>query len=330
MQFDRRTWPALVAGLGLMAGSAHAGEMSTAARYPVKPVRVLVGFAPGGAVDVQARIVAQSLSELLGQTVLIDNRGGQDGIIAGNAVAKSAPDGYTLVYVSAGHAMNSVLHAKTIPYHPVRDFAPISLTASGPLTLVVNPSLPVSDLKGLVALARKRPGQLNFASSGTGGTMHLAGELLKSMAAIDIVHVPYKGGGPAITDVLGGQVELTFVGAPASMPHIQSGKLKVLAVTTPKRAIAFPNVPTVAEMGYPGYEVGAWYGVLAPAGTPAAIVERLSSDLTKTVNAPKIRERLLQLGIEPVGSTAKQFQAHIESEIARWTPIIQKAGIKTD
>jgi tripartite-type tricarboxylate transporter receptor subunit TctC len=160
--------------------------------------------------------------------------------------------------------------------------------------------------------------------------MHLAGELLKSMAAIDIVHVPYKGGGPAITDVLGGQVELTFVGAPASMPHIQSGKLKVLAVTTPKRAIAFPNVPTVAEMGYPGYEVGAWYGVLAPAGTPAAIVERLSSDLAKTVNAPKIRERLLQLGIEPVGSTPKQFQAHIETEIARWTPVIQKAGIKTD
>jgi tripartite-type tricarboxylate transporter receptor subunit TctC len=331
MHFYIRTWPAAMAALGLMASSAHAGELaSSATRYPVKPVRVLVGFAPGGAVDVQARIVAQSLSELLGQTVLIDNRGGQDGIIAGNAVAKSAPDGHTLVYVSAGHAMNSVLHAKTIPYHPLRDFAPISLTASGPLTLVVNPSLPVADLKGLVALARKRPGQLNFASSGTGGTMHLAGELLKSMAAIDIVHVPYKGGGPAITDVLGGQVELTFVGAPASMPHIQAGRLKVLAVTTPKRAVAFPNVPTVAEMGYPGYEVGAWYGVLAPAGTPAAIVERLSGDLAKTVNAPKIRERLLQLGIEPVGSTPKQFAAHIGTEIARWTPIIEKAGIKTD
>jgi len=308
---------------------AHAGEADPA-RYPMKPVRIIIGFAPGGAVDVQARIVGQGLGELLGQTVIADNRGGQDGIIAGNIVAKSPADGYTFIYVSAGHAMNSILHAKTIPYHPIKDFAPISLVASGPLTLVVNPALPARDLKELIALARKRPGQLNFASSGSGGTMHLAGELLKTMAKIDILHVPYKGGGPAITDVLAGQIELTFVGAPASMPHIRSGRLKVLAVTTPKRALALPDVPTVAESGFPGYEVGAWYGVLAPAGTPAVIVNRLSGDLAKTVAAPKMRERLLTLGIEPVGSTPEQFTAYLQSEIARWTPIIQNAGIKPD
>ena len=331
MRFDLRVPACACLGLLACAQSVQAADAGGAsARYPSKPVRVLVGFAPGGAVDVQARIVAQALSEQLGQTVIIDNRGGQDGIIAGNMVARAPADGYTLVYVSAGHAMNSVLHAKTIPYHPVRDFAPISLAASGPLTLVVNPALPVRDMKELVALARKRPGQLNFASSGTGGTMHLAGELLKSMARIDIVHVPYKGGGPALTDVMGGQVELTFVGAPASMPHIQSGRLKVLAVTTPKRAAALPDVPTVAEMGFPGYEVGAWYGVLAPAGTAGPIVERLSSELAKTVHAAKVRDKLLQLGIEPVGSSPAQFTAHIQSEIARWTPIIQNAGIKPD
>ncbi|MCC6532656.1 MAG: tripartite tricarboxylate transporter substrate binding protein [Burkholderiales bacterium] len=310
--------------------AAAADATAEAARYPIKAVRMVIGFSPGGAVDVQGRLIAQGLAELLGQQVLVDNRPGQDGIIAGALVAKAPPDGYAFAYVSAGHAMNSVLHAKTIPYHPIKDFAPISLTASGPLTLVVNPALPVKDLKGLIELARKRPGQLNFASSGSGGTMHLAGELLKTVAKVDIVHVPYKGGGPAITDVLGGQVELTFVGAPASMPHIRSGRLRVLAVTTPKRATALPDVPTVAEAGYPGYEVSAWYGALAPAGTPVAIVARLTTELAKAVAAPKTRERLLALGIEPIGSTPEQFTSHLQNEIARWTPIIQNAGIKTD
>jgi tripartite-type tricarboxylate transporter receptor subunit TctC len=311
--------------------TAIAGEpQADPARYPSKVVRMIIGFAPGGAVDVQARIIAQGLTELLGQQVIPDNRPGQDGIIAGSIVAKSPPDGYTFVYVSAGHAMNSVLHAKTLPYHPIRDFSAITLAASGPLTLVVNPSLPVKDLKELVVLARKRPGQLNFASSGAGGTMHLAGELLKSMAKIDIVHVPYKGGGPAITDVLGGQIELTFVGAPASMPHIKSGRLRVLAVTTPKRSVSLPDVPTVAEMGFPGFEVSAWYGALAPGGTPGAIVSRLHTEFAKAVAMPKVRDRLLALGVEPIGSTPEQFTAHIQNEIARWTPIIRDAGIKTD
>jgi tripartite-type tricarboxylate transporter receptor subunit TctC len=307
-----------------------ADALAQAGKYPAKAVRMIVGFAPGGAVDVQARIVAQRLSEALGQSVLVENRAGADGILGSDFVSKSAPDGYTVAYVSAGHAMNSVLHAKTLPYHAIRDFAPVSLVAAGPLTLVVNRALPVNGLKELVALAKAKPGQLNFASSGSGGTMHLAGELLKSMAKINIVHVPYKGGAPALTDVLGGQVEMTFVGAPASMPYIRSGRLKVLAVTTTKRATALPDVPTVAELGYPGYELAAWYGVLAPARTSPAIVNQLSAELAKAVAVPDVREKLLALGIEPVGSTPGEFAEHLKKEIARWTPIIANAGIKVE
>ena len=332
-----RKWTLLITSVSFAAAlSAHAqqpaarAQASDPAKFPVKPIRFTVGFAAGGAVDVQARVIAQRLGQTLGQSVLIENRPGADGILASDFVAKSAPDGYTAAYVSAGHAMNSILHAKTLPYHPVNDFSPVSLIASGPLTLVVNRALPVNGLKELVALAKSRPGQLNFASSGSGGTMHLAGELLKSAAKIDIVHVPYKGGSQAINDVLGGQVELTFVGAPASMPHIRSGRLKVLAVTSASRSSALPDVPTVAELGYPGYEVGAWYGVLAPARTPAAIVNQLSAELARTVAQPDIREKLIALGIEPVGSTPEQFAQHLRTEIARWGPIIHKAGVKTD
>jgi tripartite-type tricarboxylate transporter receptor subunit TctC len=307
-----------------------ARAQSPDAKFPSKPVRVIVGFAPGGAVDIPARLIAQRTGEALGQPLVVENRPGADGILAGDFVAKSPADGYTLVWVSAGHAMNSILHAKTIPYHPINDFAPVSLVASGPLTLVVNRALPVNGLKELVALARAKPGQLNFASSGSGGTMHLAGELLKSAANIDIVHVPYKGGSQAVNDVLGGQIELTFVGAPASMPHIRSGRLKVLAVSSAKRSAALPDVPTVAELGYPGYEVGTWYGVLAAARTPPATVSKLSAELARSVAQSDIREKLLALGIDPVGSTPEQFTEHLNKEIARWTPIIQKSGVKVD
>jgi tripartite-type tricarboxylate transporter receptor subunit TctC len=298
-------------------------------KYPAKPVRVIVGFAAGGAVDIPMRVIAQRMSESFG-TVIVENRPGADGILAGDVVAKSAPDGYTFVCVSAGHAMNSVLHAKTLPYHPINDFSPVSLTASGPLTLVVNRSMPVKDLKELIALAKRQPGKLNFASSGSGGTMHLAGELLKSMANVNIVHVPYKGGGPALTDVLAGQIEFTFVGAPAAMPHIRSGRLKVLAVSTAKRSAALPDVPTVAELGYPDFEVATWYGLLGPARVPAAVVNQLSAEVSRTVNANDVREKLLGFGLEPAGSTPEQFSEHIRREIARWTPIIAKAGIKPE
>jgi tripartite-type tricarboxylate transporter receptor subunit TctC len=318
-------WTAAAAVLCAAAGAAHAQD-----KYPVKPVRVIVGFAPGGAADIPARLVAQRLSETLAQSVIVENRPGADGILAADVVAKAAPDGYTIAYVTAGHAMNSILHAKTLPYHPVNDFTPISLVASGPLTLVVNRSMPVKNLKELIALARAQPGKLNYASAGSGGTMHLAGELLRQMASVEIVHVPYKGGGPALTDVLAGQIELTFVGAPASMPYIRSGRLKVLAVSTAKRSAALPDVPTVAELGYPGYEVATWYGVLGPSKLSWSVTSRLSGEIAKVVAAPEMREKLIALGIESVGSTPGQFAEHLKSEIGRWTPVIHKAGLKVE
>ncbi|HET7158592.1 MAG TPA: tripartite tricarboxylate transporter substrate binding protein, partial [Burkholderiales bacterium] len=296
-----RMWMSCTAMLLCVWSAGAIAQTIAASKYPAKPVRFIVGFAPGGAVDVQARVVAQRMSEALGQSVIVENRAGADGILASDFVAKSPPDGYVFGYVSAGHAMNSILHAKTLPYHAVNDFSPVSLVASGPLTLVVNRSFPVNSLKQLIALAKAQPGKLNFASSGSGGTMHLAGELLKSVAQVDVVHVPYKGGGPALTDVISGQIEFTFVGAPASMPHIRSGRLKVLAVTSAKRSLALPDVPTVAELGYPGYELGAWYGVLGPARMQAAHVNQISTELAKTVVLPDTRDKLLALGIEPVG-----------------------------
>ncbi len=301
-----------------------------AAKYPSRLVRLQVGYSPGGAVDVSARLIAQRLTEAFGQSFIVENRPGADGIVASDYVAKSPPDGHTLAYISAGHTMNPALHPKSLPYHPVRDFAPASMIATGAQTLVVNPALPVKSVKELVALAKSKPGQINFASSGTGGPMHLSGELLKLAAGIDIIHVPYKGGGPALNDVIGGQVEMTFIGAPASMPHIRSGRLRILAVSTARRVAALPEVPTVAESGYPGFDVGALYAVLAPAGTPAAIVGRLSSELAKIVAVRDIRERLNGLGLETVGGTPEQLTAFMTADVDKWIKLVQKIGLKTD
>ena len=288
-----------------------------------------VGFTAGGAVDVSARLIAQRLSEALGQSVIIDNRPGADGIVAGEFVAKAQPDGYTLAYVSSGHTMNPAFRT-TMPYHPLKDFAPVSMVAIGAQTLVVNPSLPARSVKELVALARARPGQINFASSGAGGPTHLAGELLKSLAGINIVHVPYKGGSLAVNDVISGQCEMTFIGAPASLPHARSGRLRLLAVTTAKRMSMLPEVPTVAESGYPDFNVVASYSVLAPAGTPAAIVSRLNTELVKIANQPDMRERLATLGIEPLGSTPEQLVATMQAELARWSKLAQSLGLKQE
>ena len=319
----------LIAGAACTASTA-AWSAVDAAKYPAKPVRLQVGYTPGGAVDVSARLVAQRLTAAFGQTFIVENRPGVDGILASDFVAKAAPDGQILGYISAGHTMNPALHPKSLPYHPLNDFAPVSIVATGTQTLVVNPSLPVRNVKELVALARTKPGQINFASSGTGGPMHLCGELLKLSAGIDIVHVPYKGGGPALNDVIGGQIEMTFIGAPASMPHIRSGRLRVLAVSTAKRVAALPDVPTVAEAGYPGFDVGALYAVLAPARTPAPIVNRLSGELAKIVKIPELRERLGGLGLETVGSTPQQLTDFMRADLDKWHKLVQRIGLKTD
>jgi tripartite-type tricarboxylate transporter receptor subunit TctC len=323
----------LVTGGVLTAVSAQAQTRTPpadAAKYPSRVVRLQVGYAAGGAVDVSARVIAQKLTEAFGQSFIVENRPGADGIVASDYVAKSAADGHVLAYISAGHTMNPSLHPKSLPYHPVRDFAPVSMIATGTQTLVVNPALPVKNVKELVTLAKARPGQINFASSGSGGPMHLSGELLKLHAGIDIVHVPYKGGGPALNDVIGGQVEMTFIGAPASMPHIKSGRLRVIAVSSAKRVVALPDVPTVAEAGYPGFDVGALYAVLAPAGTPAAIVNRLNGELAKIVAQRDIRERLNGLGLETVGGTPEQLGGFMAADVDKWIKLVQKIGLKTD
>ena len=327
-------WAGFAVGLlltGMAAAQSPARTVSAdAAKYPSKLVRMQVGYAAGGAVDVSARMIAQRLTEVFGQPVVVENRPGADGNVASDYVAKSPPDGHTLAYVSAGHTMNPGLYPKTLPYHPLRDFAPVSMVATGPQTLVVNPSLPARSVKELVALARARPGQINFASSGVGGPMHLCSELLKIAAGIDIVHVPYKGGGPALNDVIGGQIEMTFIGAPASMPHIRSGRLRVLAVSTAKRTAALPEVPTVAESGYPGFEVGALYAMLAPAGTPPAVVNRLSGELAKIANQKDLRERLIALGLETMGSTPDYLAEFMKADLEKWSKLIQRLGLKTD
>jgi tripartite-type tricarboxylate transporter receptor subunit TctC len=312
---------------GMSAACAGVTGAQTQDRYPSKVVRIVVGYSAGGAVDISSRLVAQLLSESLGQPVIVENRPGNNSIIGAAFVAKSAPDGYTLGYVSAAHTMNPATRGKSLPYHPLNSFAPISLVAMGAQVLVVNPSLPAKDVKELVELARKRPGQMNFASSGFGGPMHLAGELLKSRAGVNIVHVPYKGGGQALNDVISGQVEFCFIGAPVAMPQVRAGRLRLLAVSTPKRMSTLPDVPTVAEQAYPGFDVNASYSMLAPSGTPTAIVNRLSGAIAKAVAFPDLREKLLTLGVEPVGSTPEQLKAFMQSELDKWTKLVQSLGL---
>ncbi len=320
-----RSLVALICGL-LTLASTLAGAQST---YPSKPVRITYGYAAGGA-DGPGRLIAQRLTDVFGQSFIMDYRPGADGITGTDAVAKSAPDGYSLVYITAGHTLNTILHAKSIPYHPVRDFTQISLTGYGPQVMVINPKVPATDLKSFVAFAKANPNQLNFASSGTGGPTHLAGEMLKWAAGIDMVHVPYKGGGLAITDVIAGQVQMTVVGAPGVMGHIKAGKLRAIAVTTRTRATSLPDVPTVIEQGFPDYDVTAFYGIMGPAGLSPAIVARLNAEINKYLALPETRERYSVLGVEPAGTTPEQFTAHLVADLAKWGPVVKRAGISID
>jgi tripartite-type tricarboxylate transporter receptor subunit TctC len=331
MPVMRRFLPILLALLG--AASAAPCFFPSAAQaqpYPNRPVRLVVPFPPGGINDVLARVTAQKLSESLGQNVVIENRPGAGGTIGSNAVAKAAPDGYSLLFgATSTVAVSPNLYAN-LPYEPVRDFAAIVQIASVGSILVVNPAVPATSVGALVALARERPGALNFGSAGSGTSQHMGGELLKSIAGVDIVHVPYKGGAPAMTDLLAGQISFMIEPIPTALPHIRSGKVRALAVSTPRRAAAVPELPTIAESGYPGYDLTIWFGLLAPAGTPREVIVRVNGEMVKILASVDMRERLAAQGAEPVGDAPEAFAAHIRREIARWGDVVKASGAKVD
>jgi len=298
--------------------------------WPTKSIRWIVPFPPGGGNDTVARSVGQRLAESLGQPVAIDNRPGAGGTIGADLAARAPADGYTVFLAGvASHGINPALGGK-LPYDPVRDFTPVSLLATAPLLLVVHPSLPVKSVKDLIALARVRPGALNYASNGRGSSSHMAAEMFAAMAQVKLEHVPYKGFAPAMQDLLAGRVELMFSSLVAIGPQVSAGKLRPIATTGAARSPVTANVPTVAEGGLSGYETASWYGVVAPAGTPGAIVERLASELGRIVRLPAMREQLLTDGALPVGSTPQAFAAHIKAELARWSKLVRDAKIQVD
>lgn len=299
------------------------------AAYPDKPVRLIVPFAPGGPSDVLARAIAQKLNAALGQPVLAENKPGAGTNLAAEFVAKSAPDGYTLFLMMVGtQAINEAMYPK-LGYSTVRDFAPVTLVAASSLTLVAHPSVPVKNLKDLIAFSKANPGKLNFGSSGSGTPLHLGGELLNNRAGIKLVHIPYKGAAPALNDVLGGQIELAMVGTPSALPYIKSGKLSAIGITSLKRSANAPDVPTIAE-SLPGYEVELVYAIVAPTGTPRDVIARLNGEITKALQTPETRERLSGQGFEVRTSTPEQLASYIRSEITKWEPIVKESGAKPE
>lgn len=311
--------------------SATVAGMATAQTYPNKPIRVIVPSSAGGIIDVLPRALFQKMSESLGQQIVVDNRPGAAGIIGSEMGAKAAPDGYTLLVVATAHAINPSLYPK-LPYDTVKDFTPITMVARIPLLLVAHPSLPVNNVKELVALAKAKPGQLFFASAGNGQGSHLAGEMFKSLAGIDLTHVPYKGAAPGLADVLAGQVPMMFSDPVSAMPHIKTGKLKLLAVGTPKRSVAVPDTPTVMESGVPGFDAYAWLGILGPAGLPKEIAAKLHGEIIKAMNTPEVKARFFSpsSGFEVIGTNPEQSAAFIRAEIAKWTPVVKASGAKAD
>ena len=297
--------------------------------YPAKPVRMLIGFAPGGGADIVARSLSPQLVAALGQQIIVDNRPGANGIIAAELAAKAPPDGYTLLVAPGNYAFAPAMYAK-LPFDMTTAFAPVSQLAETPLLVVVHPSLPAKSIPQLIALAKSRPGKLAYASGGIGGSAHLATELFRTLTQVDLVHVPYKGTGAVISDLIGGQVPLCICTLPSVFQHAKSGRLRALAVTTARRASAAPDIPTIAEAGVPGYEMSQWYGLLAPAGTPAPIIEQLNAEVGKALRHPESRSRLQAEGADPVGSSPQEFGAFFKAEIAKWTRIVQRAGIRVD
>ncbi len=297
--------------------------------YPAKPIRLIVPYAPGGGVDIVARTVGQELGKRINQTVVVENRTGAGGNVGSEAAAKAVPDGYTLLMASPANTINSSLYTK-MPYDPVRDLMPIALIASVPTILLANRSLPVENVKQLIALARAKPGALTYGSGGSGTTEHLAGEMFKSLAGIDMLHVPYKGGAQVLTDLLGGQIALMFVNQLFALPHVKAGKVKALGVASGERSAALPDVPTFGEAGFPDFKVSVWWGVMGPAGMPKDIVTQLNREIVGALAAPEMKERLQAMSAKPIGGSPEQFAAFFTDETARWARVVKASGAKVD
>lgn len=325
MMMNRRR---LLCRVALAAAIAAVGAGPLFAQsYPTKPVKMVVPYPPGGPTDVQARVIAQKLGENLGQPVIIDNRGGAGGMLGSDLVAKAAPDGYTLLMGASGpHAVGPLMR-KVPLYDPLRDFTALSLVSFSPLMLVVHPSVKATTVTELIALAKAHPGQLNYGSFGNGTMAHFAGELFKSMAGVEIVHVPYKGSAPAVADLLAGQIPMMFDTVITALPHVKSGRLRGIAVTKATRSAAAPDLPTVAEAGLPGFEAVSWIGLMGPAGMQKDVVDRLSNEMVKILRDQGVREKLFTAGAEPVGSSASEFAAHMKAELERWEPVVKAAGL---
>ncbi len=318
-------------GAALAAGGAlpplWAQSSTVLVGYPSKTVRVIIPFAPGGGTDIVARVIAAKLQETWGQTFVADNKAGGNGTIGLDACAKAAPDGHTLSMVTGSASVNVTLQGNKQPYDLLKDLAPVSQLTSQPYSLVVNPKLPAKNLAELIALAKAKPDALNYGSSGPGGLSHLSGELFCSMANIRMTHVPYKGGNPALNDVVSGQIDMLFSTRLQALPFIVSNRVKVLAVTTAARSASSPEIPTMAEAGVPGYEVAGWYGLLAPAATPPTIIDKLQQEIAKILKLPDVKDKLALDGSDPVGNTPAQFGQHMRAEVDKWRKLIQEAGI---
>lgn len=313
----------------LLAVAAASGSAFAADAYPAKPIRWVIPYPPGGPVDVVARPVAQKLTESWGQAIVLDARPGAGTIIGTELVAKSAPDGYTLLLTAAQHAVVPSVYSK-LPFDTVRDFTPVSQFVSGPFILAVHPSVPAKTVRELIAFAKSRAGQILYASAGTGSVNHLSGELFKTMARVDIAHVPYKGGAPATIDLVGGHVAMMFHSIVGVIPYVKTGRLRALAVTTAKRSVLVPDLPTMVEAGLPGFEVETWYGALGPAGLPRDIVDKLSREFDRILKLPEMSERLHSQGVEPAGGAPEQFGARIASDLAKWAKVAKESGARAD
>jgi tripartite-type tricarboxylate transporter receptor subunit TctC len=319
---SRVPFMAAVAAAALVAGAAAAQP------FPARPVRIVVGFQAGGGTDIAARVIAQKLSDALGATFIVDNRPGAAGNLAGEIVAKATPDGYTILMANSTIAIPSL--SARLPFDVRRDFTPLSNIALGPSVLLVHPSLQVNDVKGLIALAKAKPGQLIYGSGGVGNVTHLAMELFASMAGIHMTHVPYKGGAPSVVGLVSGEVQLLFTSIPGVLTQINAGRIKALGVSISQRSSALPNVPTIAEAGLPGYYAASWYGLLLPAGVPKNDIDVLAREIGRIMQVPEVREKMLAQGFEPVGDTPAQFKKFIGEEIPRWEKVVKAAGIKPE